>query len=466
MSPGERLLAVTTPVVAMAAVGAGLGLGSSGAARAAVVFGAREAQARTGLAWQILVEEEEHGLREPLAGVPVEVEARAGGRTATWSGRTNPDGIAEAMLGLPVEDGVEVDVRSSRSVLASGLGAPAPPRTETPASPWSKFARREGAIVLDVAVVGSRVAPGFGADVWVRALDTATRDPVPGAEVEAVDDPSLASVTRGARTDSGGWCHFVVTPVGLAIGLELEARAPDGRKGKWTGGLFASPGAAAIATRARWTPDEPVEIEVSAPPTRSAVYVEVDDAGGRAWATWAALAAAPGSTPRATIHAPKLPGGLYWAVAAGDARGAAALEAGTSARPFFVAASDEAALTMGTDPEGCAPARDLREADRALATCLALAVPRPVARWKVLDGFDAERGRGARRRSQGLAVALGAVGLAVLLEAALILRSAASARIDLGAAGPAEKLPWSVAVAILAGLLGFALLAAFLARLA
>jgi hypothetical protein len=54
----------------------------------------------------------------------------------------------------------------------------------------------------------------------------------------------------------------------------------------------------------------------------------------------------------------------------------------------------------------------------------------------------------------------------VLLEAALILRSAASARIDLGTARPAGKLPWSVAVAVLAGLLGFALLAAFLARLA
>jgi hypothetical protein len=466
MSPGERMLAIATPVVAMAAVGAGLGLGSSGAVRAAVVFGARAAQAKTGLSWQVLVEQEEHGLREPVADVPVEVEARAGARTATWSGRTNPDGVAESIVGLPVDDGVELEVRSSGVVLASGLAPPPPARRETQESPWSRFARREGPVVLDVAVVGARVAPGFGADVWVRAQDAVSHQPVPGATIEAQEDPSLASVTRGARTDSRGWCHLVVTPVGLAIGLELEARTPDGRKGTWIGGLFASPGAAAITTRARWSPDEPVEIDVSAPPTRSAVYVEIDDASGRAWATWSALAPSQGFPPRAGIRAPGLPAGLYWAVAASDATGASALGSGTSARPFFVAASDDAALALGGDPEACAPARDLREMDRALSTCLALAVPRPVERWKALDGFDAQRARSARRRSHGLALALGAVGLAVLLEAALILRSAASARIDLGTARPAERQRWSVAVAVLAGLLGFALLAAFLARLA
>jgi hypothetical protein len=153
-------------------------------------------------------------------------------------------------------------------------------------------------------------------------------------------------------------------------------------------------------------------------------------------------------------------------VAAGDATGAAAVEAGTSARPFFVAASDDAALSLGSDRDGCTPARDLREAERALATCLALAVEQPIARWKALDGFDVQRARGARRRSRGLAVALGALVLAVLLEAALILRSAASARIDVGVAGPGDRQRWTIAVAVLAGLLGFALLAAFLARLA
>jgi hypothetical protein len=252
--------------------------------------------------------------------------------------------------------------------------------------------------------------------------------------------------------------------VGLAIGLALEASAPDGRKGTWIGGLFASPGASRLMARTRFSPDEPVDVQVLAPSTHSTAYVEIDDALGRAWATSIALTAS-GASRSGVARGPKLAPGIYWAVAAGDPEGASELGAGTSTRPFFVAKDDEAALAMGPDADGCALPRDIREYERALATCLALAVAAPVPRWTALDGFDAQRARSADRRGRGLAIALGAIAAAVLLEVALLLRAAAEARMKVQGALPTERRRWTIAVAILAALLGFALLAAFLARL-
>jgi hypothetical protein len=467
VSPGARWLALATPVVAMVAVGVGLEVGARGGVRAAVVQGAPMSRAGTGLAWQLVASEEEHGMREPLAHADVKVVGRAGGASATWQGTTDGDGVAEVRLDLPTSVGVTLEVTSGATLLAQGEVSPEPPRPEPPAGgAWAPFAKREGALELDVSVLGQRVAPGFPASVWVRARDAATHAPVAGAEIEPQTDPSLTQVTASARTDSRGWAEIVATPVGLAIGLELVARAPDGRKGAWLGGLFASPGAARIATRARWSPQEPVEIEVVAPSTRSAAYVEIDDAHGRAWATAIPLGASSGGAPGGVARGPKLAPGLYWAVAAGDAVGASELGAGTSTRPFFVADSDEQALRSGEDVEACAPPRDVRESGRALSTCLALAVARPVPRWPALDGFDAQRARSAERRARGLGIALGAIATAVLLEVALLLRAAAEARMQaIEGTLPTAGRRWTLAVALLTALLGFALLAAFLARL-
>ena len=126
--------------------------------------------------------------------------------------------------------------------------------------------------------------------------------------------------------------------------------------------------------------------------------------------------------------------------------------------------SDEEALALGPDAETCALPRDARENARAIDSCLALAVAAPVPRWVALDGFAAQKVRDAERRGRGLAVALGGVAIAVLLEGALLLRAAALGRLVVdGVAASGRR--WTVAVAILTGLLGFALLAAFLVRL-
>jgi hypothetical protein len=176
--------------------------------------------------------------------------------------------------------------------------------------------------------------------------------------------------------------------------------------------------------------------------------------------------------PRATVHAPRLAPGLYWVVEAGDPTGASELGPGTLARPFFVASTDEAALAFGTDAATCATPADPRDAPRVLSTCLAIAAATPVPRWTALDGLATQHALDGAKRSRGLALALAGILLAVLLEAILLLRAAAASRARLREASvePGEgggRLTGrgsAVGVALLVALMGFALLAAFLAR--
>ena len=176
----ERLLLVLTPLAAMATVALGLRVGAGSAVRAAVVYGAPVSGAGTGLAWQLVAFDEEHGYREPVALPDVEVVARQGAREVHWRGATNADGAMEMLLPL-AEPAEYLEVRAGRALLAQGSTTvpPSLPR-DPPASSWASFSRREGDVVLDVAVLGQRVATGFPASLWVRATDGASHAPLRG----------------------------------------------------------------------------------------------------------------------------------------------------------------------------------------------------------------------------------------------------------------------------------------------
>jgi hypothetical protein len=97
-----------------------------------------------------------------------------------------------------------------------------------------------------------------------------------------------------------------------------------------------------------------------------------------------------------------------------------------------------------------------------------------VRRWPAIEGFSSQGARNDRRRARGIAVGLAALGVAVLLEAVLLLRTAATTRAHLAIHGGAVEgtaaaglgRGWGLTVTLLVVLLGFALLGAFLARLA
>jgi hypothetical protein len=475
-APGERVLLVMTPAVALAVVAMGLRLGARGAGRAAIVYAAPRSGAGTGLAWQVAVFDERHGTRESAGFTRIDVSARASGGQARWSGATNEDGVAEVQLDLPSAVDVTLEVTSGGAVLAAGPAGAAPHgEARSPGSAWARFARREGPVALDVAIRGQRVASGFPSSVWVHASDDASGAALAGVAIEAESDESL-SVTGDARTDARGWAHLTATPMGFAVALVLSAASPFGGAGRWAGALVVSPGADAIVTRDRFSPDESPSFEITAPGLRSTAYLEIDDAFGRAWGAAAALQATGSSLPHASVRAPRLTPGLYFAVASGDPTGAARLGPGSVVRPFFVAATDEAALAYGTDREACTPAGDRLEVARVVAGCLALAAATPAPRAVALDGFVAQHARDAGRRAAGLSVALGALLVAVLLETVLVLRASrptapaaatASALLDEGPAPARTKRlmrATAVTVSLSVALLGFALLAAFLIR--
>ena len=409
----ERLLLVGTPAVALATVALGLRIGAGSAVRAAVVYGAPSSGAGTGLAWQVVAFDEDHGYREPAPLKEIDVVARQSDREARWHGATSEDGAVE--MSLPFADpAVHLEVRAGATLLAIGDAAPPPPLPrEPPASSWASFARREGDVVLDVAVLGQRVPTGVPAHLWVRATDAVTHAPLAGVTVEPERDSSFLPAASHVKTDVRGWAHVVATPVGHAVGVVLRATSASGRTGEWAGGLYVSPGAADLALRERVAPGEGPVIDVVVPTLRTTAYLEVDDARGRAWATSVPVRGGAGELPRATVHVPPLAPGLYWAVEAGDPTGASELGAGSVARPFFVASSDPAALAFGTDAETCAPPADPSDTGRVVSVCLALAGATPVPRWTALEGFTMQHARDAEKRARGLGLALGAILLAV-----------------------------------------------------
>jgi hypothetical protein len=471
-----------TPAVAMATVGLGLRIGAGEKVRAAMVYGAPDAHAGAGQAWQLAVFDEERGVREPVRLDGVDVVARAGTSELRWQVATNEDGAAE--LGMPLKEAPDrIDVSAGGKLLASGQTVPGPAPSPSPPPPlaaWARFARRAGPISLDVALLGQRAASGFPASLWIRARDAATGEPREGIAIHVESDPGLTPAEPTVTTDALGWAHLVVTPMGFSVPLLLHAEyagartgPPQANTGEWAGGLFISPGGSRIAMQDRYPPGTPIALEVTVPTVRKTAYVEIDNAAGRAWAVAAPLAPSDTQMPRAALQAPPLAPGLYWAVAADDPIGASKLGPGSIARPFFVAESEEAALAFGTDHDACAPPADIRETSRVMAACLALVAPAPVPRWTALDGFAFQSARDARRRARGLTIALSAIAIAVVLEVLLLLRAvttsrarlrAASAESDAGNALRTGRV-WGIVVSLLVAMLGFALLGAFLVRL-
>jgi hypothetical protein len=470
----ERALLWVTPAAAVTTVALGLRLGAGDTLLAAVVVAAASSKAETGLAWQLRTLRESEAGREPVALRSIRIRVSTRSAQASWEGATNDDGVAEPFLAVPALDPIHLEVWSGPTLLAAGDARPppaaavhAPPALGPVTSAWARFARREGAVLLDVAVLGQRVAPGFPATVWVRATDSATGAPIQGASIVPTAEASFAPAVDTARTDARGWARVIATPIGHVVTMEVLGRAPDGREGQWTGGIYVSPGAAKLTAPARFSLDEAPQINLELSTVRMLEYVEIDDASGRVWAATVPLEADGGAARHAQIVAPQLPAGLYWIVSSGDPAGAAALGPGTAALPFFVARSDDDALRLEGDLAECAPPRDRGEVRRVLEICRALVAPTPVPRWTAVDGFPALYARRTAARTRGLVVALAGVGVGSLLEIVLLIRASRGMPSFAVSPGPqAAGRPFAIALAILVALLGFVLLTAFLLRLA
>ena len=454
-----RTLALTaTPAAAVATLALGLRIGARSEIHAAIVLSAPPSREARGLAWQVLVVREDHGVRDALAGARLHVDADVGGAARSWAGATNEDGVAEISLdapGVKAGDTVRLRVREDGDAadLASGAARVDPPRGASAGRAAATPSRIDGRVAVDVATLGGALVPGFATDMWIGAFDAATRAPIDRARIDAEPEPGLTFESTHATTCRAGYALFRATAMGHVLGARFTAEAPDGRRGEWFGALAVAGGASSVQIAPVVGAGAPFTVTVSNPTPRPVGYVEVDDGAGRAFARALTFAPDPSGFGRATVDVPPLAAGLHWFVTASEPRGAETLAGAAIARPFLVAAPGRSG--EATCEESAALARDVHGG---------------FARRVVLDGIKDARARAEAGRRRGATFAAIGIAAAAMLEALLILAGARRSRSDILAIereldgdGAARLAPRGAALRVAIGLalamLGFALLA-------
>ncbi len=457
---GERVAIVLTPLVAMATLAIGMRVGAGRTVHAAIVSGAPRARGATSFAWQVVTLVSDTGGRETEARSGVTVHARCGsrGEDASWHGDTNEDGVAEIALELPkVERGDAIDLEVSADgapePLAKGRVAwdEAAWRQAAP-GPFVRPSKRVGAIALDVVVLGGKLVARNDVSLLVRA--TSRDDGHPVANVTIVPDPEPGLETRQASvaTCPLGWARLDVSPKIYLAALALHAKVPDGRAGEWFGSLPVATGSIHSVIPDVVAPNAPLTVQ-----GQTGVYAEVDDDEGRAFGGWAKLPGDEGD--RASFRPAALSPGLKWLVTASEPRAAELPDEATITRPFLVAGTPMAAGMPPLD-DAC-----------AVNAYLALHPAGGFHRATVLDGFTSRTDTNGERRKRGLAIGLGSLAVAAVLELLLLVRSARRGRIlapdaiaglDETAALTKQSSAGSLVIGLLLAVLGFALLAALL----
>ncbi len=464
-------LIVLAPIIAVATLMLGLRVGAGNAVKAASVFAAPPGKAPAPgapvpLAWQVLTYVEDRGVRETIGMRDLTVVARSKGKESRWTGSSNADGIAEASLAfadLAAGDPVEIEVLAAGEPqpLARGLAEWQSPswardpeeRGEHAAARPSK---REGAIAIDVLVEGERLVVGFETPVWAHVLGSGI-DPSRVA-LHATPEAGLRLEIEDPRLACEGWAEIPAVAEGHVVGLQVEAKDAEGRKGVWFGALPVAPGAFFVGAP-RHVPEAKSEtVVLVAPNPRNVVYVEVDDERGRVFAAALPLAVEPGDpVPRARFQMPPLAPGLHWIVVSGEPRGAERLAGAAIAKPFLVGEAP------GVRPDQAC----------SIGPWLAKRPATGFPRWLAVDGMATQGADNRARHRLGLFIGLFSLFAAAVLEVLLLTAASREARAvmllaDLDepeaerARVTAKPPGGGLAIALLVAVLGFALLAALM----
>ncbi len=457
MARGERLAVFLTPVLAVATLAVGLRIGAGSAVHAALLYAAPPARDQRSLVWQLVTLANEGAGRETEPRRDIRVRATSKGREATWAGDTNGDGVAEVTLDLPgIARGDPVDVvvtagaEESPETLAAGRVTwdPAAWMNSAP-GPFAKPSKREGAVALDVAILGEKLVVRGEVPIWVRATARDDGRPLTNVAIVPEPDPGLDIAPARATTCALGWTRLRGSPRIFLAALALHATVPDGRTGEWYGALPVATGM--VHAIVPDVSDGGVDFTIFG---RSGVYTEVDDDEGRAFAKYVE---GSGESTGTRVSAPSLMPGLKWLVTSSEARGAEVMDEGTIARPFLVEGKPRPPYLPDTD-DGC-----------AVGAYLAMHPAGGFRRWIALDGFLAREKASDSRHTVGVTIALVSLAVASVLELLLLVRAAARGkavvrRLDGGMEGADLLVKRSSAVGVAIGvtlaLLGFGLLAA------
>jgi hypothetical protein len=450
---GKRANAIAialTPALSFGTLAVALGLGANSETLAAVVYGAPPGSSRSGLAWQVDVMFEDRGVREIKPNLPITVHAVWKDQSRDWSGVTTTDGAAEVPLDFSgANSGDDVDIiittdDAQKKVLARG-------RARVPESIIGRGSitrgaipplHRDGAIVIDVAILGGALAAEFPSELWIRARDK-DGNAISGAQAHLDSVDGLVVASNDVSTCDAGWAKLLVTARALSANATIRLKS-GAFVGSWTGALPIVLG----ATRALVTEDDAGNLHASvARPlvTKSVAYVEVDDDVGRVFAAAVPLVASQNDFTSAQIDLPKLTSGNVWIVSGSGPRAAETMSTGTFAIPFFVGKKNG---------DACGNSGELATEHAA-----------GFARTLALDGFLEARKISAERRHRGMTIAFASLILGALVEAILLIRAARSGS-NVRSAEDASwitRAPGAIAIGIGMSLLGFALLAAFVA---
>jgi hypothetical protein len=465
----RMILIIVAPLVSVATLMLGLRVGAGNTVHSATVFAAPPGRAPTAGApvpftWQILTYLEDRGVRETIGGVRLEVLARSKGHEARWSGTSNEDGIAEAVLALPdfaTNDPVDLEVRTPGEARPLAEG-----RVEWKDVPWGRDredadnhtsarpSKREGAIGIDVFVEGDRLVVGFDTPVWAHLVAPAPLD----ASLRVTPESALRVLSEEPKVGCDGWAEIAAVAEGHVAGMQLDAKSKDGRTGVWFGALPVAPGAFFVGAPRFVPAGRPETAVLVAPNPRTVVYAEIDDERGRVFAAALPVKSDPGDpVPRAHLPIPVLAPGLHWLVVSGEPRGAEHLAGAAIAKPFLVGGAD------GVRPnEACSVGPWLARRPPVLG----------FRRWLALDGMATRGAKNRASRQLGLAIGLGSLLVAAILEVLLLTAASREAREALFVAAEGEdderervtrKAPGGgLAIALLVAMLGFALLAALM----
>ncbi len=467
MGAWQRVAIVVTPILALATLAVGMRVGARREVHAAALYGAPRARGETAFAWQLVTFVDDVGGREtePRQGITIHARTRprAGSQAheATWRGETNEDGIAEVRLDMPgVTRGEAMDVE----VLVEGEPAPlarGPVAWDDEAwmgaapGPFVRPSKRTGAIALDVAILGSKLAARTDVPLLVRATSRDDGHPIANVVVTPEPEPGLEAREATVTTCALGWARLDVSAKIYVAALGLKAKAPDGRAGEWFAGLPVATGSIHSLVPDVVTPA--ASGATLAVQGETGVYAEVDDDEGRAFGGWAKLPGASGN--RASFEVPSLAPVLMCMVTARAPRAAATPVEATLARPFLVAGTPM--------PVGAPEVNDAC----AVGAYLALHPAGGFHRSTLLDGSVARLEGHAAERKRGLAIGLGALGIGAVLEIWLVIQSARSGRrlaadaledVDAAANLMKRSSAGSVVIGLLLAVLGFALIAALL----
>jgi hypothetical protein len=332
--------------------------------------------------------------------VPVDgltVTASAGGQAVPpWSGATDADGVAEARLeaAAPLHGPVDVVVKRGEVVLAEGRIALGRTARHSFQLGTIRGAQRGDLFIRVDAVRGLFAAPFADvADVQVLLPGGAPA----GAGVEVKAELTGGNVTpESAQTDARGMVRFLIEPLAQTVDLAIDATAAGsaqgagpGKTGHWEGALPVGTGTIWLDA-SRWEAER--ALRLVAPTKRSAAYLSVYGENGRVFGAVVPLARDErglfgGSVTLPELRQPRL---LYAVVAADPLEQGA----GTAAWPVTPAVGAPTAVPLQTLLDGL-PAADRRES-----------------------------GRVVRARRGGMLV----LGIAMLLEVALLLFGARASR--------------------------------------